>query len=427
MSSLHQNKVPTLSIGLLTAPEVEINFIEGFEFSGLKRFTAADIDNRQRFNALSDSVFEVHNVVIGIGFHWQQQENQRFTGDIELIRCGDNIVVVNHIDIESYLKSVISSEMKATASEALLKAHAVISRSWVLRQVGRAGKVMSSPGYINDNDEIIRWYDREDHDLFDVCADDHCQRYQGITRQTTPAVNAAVEATRGMVLTHEGHICDARFSKCCGGATELFTSCWGEESHPYLDAFTDTPSHTATPELTNEENAQQWIECRPDAFCNTSDPTILTQVLNNYDQTTTDFYRWSVTTNGRELGALIRSKAGIELGDVTELTPLQRGASGRITRLRITGTLRTVIVGKELEIRRWLSPTHLYSSAFVVERTVSPDSDKEPVGFTLRGAGWGHGVGLCQIGAAVMGAQGYQFTDILSHYYPNAIIQKIYE
>ncbi len=423
----HYDKVPTLAVGLLTAPEVTINFISGFNISGSVKFTivngAVYADGKpstDRFDPIDDgSVFEVVDVMIGIGFHWQRLENQRFTGAIQLKIDASAIVVINHVPVETYLKSVISSEMSATASESLLKAHAVISRSWVLAQINRQSSSTAKPTVTDD--EIIRWYDREDHRLFDVCADDHCQRYQGITRQTTPTVARAVDATCGEVLTADGALCDARFSKCCGGAMERFSSCWEPRDYKYLRAKVDA-FDAPLPDLTDEAQARQWILSRPEAFCNTSDASILSQVLNGYDQETADFYRWKVTYTGAQLRQLILSKAGLDLGDIVDLTPLSRGSSARITRLKIVGQLRTIVVGKELEIRRWLSPTHLYSSAFVVDASGEASSRS----FTLRGAGWGHGVGLCQIGAAVMGARGYDYRQILNHYYPQSQITKLY-
>lgn len=389
----------------------------------------------------ANGVMTVHGVTIGKNFHWQRKENQQFLGSVETIITPDNkIALINHIDVETYLKSVISSEMSARASIELLKAHAVISRSWVLKQkenrlkpkvdkcqCGNASDRYGGTG--GDGEEFIKWYDHEDHTLYDVCADDHCQRYQGVTRQTTASVDRAVDATRGEVLTFNGELCDARFSKCCGGAMELFANCWGDETHPYLAARADNriqadddPSTPLLPDLTGEANAREWIEGRPDAFCNTTDNGILAQILNNYDRETTDFYRWRVEYDGRELGELILRKSGIDLGIITSMTPLERGTSGRIVRLLIEGSKRKIIVGKELEIRRWLSPTHLYSSAFTIEKI---DGDPQPR-FLLHGAGWGHGVGLCQIGAAVMGAKGYSYRQILAHYYPGAEITRRY-
>lgn len=414
----------------MSAPEIELNFISGFDSLGPKRISIGELTGPLRFDPVApDSVFELGGVTIGVGFHWQQRQSQRFRGAVELLPDNGVIVVINHIDVENYLCSVISSEMSATSPIEFLKAHAVISRSWLLRMIGRrASECVAAPGMVADG-EIVRWYDREDHTLFDVCADDHCQRYQGVTRLTTDMAMQAVKATEGMVLTcADGTLCDARFSKCCGGATEVFDTCWGEEHHPYLRAFRDTLPQHPLPDLTTEAGARQWITSRPESFCNTSDPALLGKVLNNFDRSTTDFYRWEVTATSEELAEIIRSKSGIDFGDIVDLTPLDRGPSGRLYRLKITGTKRTLIVGKELEIRRLLSPTHLYSSAFIVEKTEKiGDGDKKIITFTLRGAGWGHGVGLCQIGAAAMSEAGYGFKQILAHYYPDTTVTKAYE
>lgn len=359
----------------------------------------------------ADANFELRGVTIGVDFHWERRENQRFAGALKLIpdHKSGHVAAVNAIGIEEYLKSVISSEMSAEAPAALLRAHAVVSRSWLLRQLADKGKHTCGESTRRRRtevdgetvEEIVRWYDREDHTLFDVCADDHCQRYQGITRQTSPAVAEAVEATRGIVLTYGGEICDARFSKCCGGMSERFGNCWEEAEHPYLEPVAD-------------------CDATGRCFCDTHDTKVLKSVLNNYDRETTDFFRWEVSYGSKELSALVARRSGIDFGDITELRPLERGESGRITRLLVRGTRRSVIAGKELEIRRWLSPSHLRSSAFDVERTSSG-------GFRLCGRGWGHGVGMCQIGAAVMGSEGYRWEEILNHYFPKAILTKIYE
>ena len=356
--------------------------------------------------------FSLEDVVIGVNFHWQRLETQTFRGSLRLLADGGKIWTINDLPVEDYLESVISSEMSAQSSLPLLMAHAVISRSWLMSQID--GK--SSPNTQETHgDAFIRWYDHTDHTLFDVCADDHCQRYQGITKETSPNVAEAIRRTRGELLTYGGEICDARFSKCCGGAMEEFQYCWDDTPKPYLKGIGDTPEETI-PDLTVEENARKWILSSPKSFCNTSDKRVLSQVLNDYDQETTDFYRWRVSYSQDELSRLVEKKLGAGLGTVTDLQPLKRGTSGRICELRIVGTKKTIVVGKELEIRRSLSETHLYSSAFVVE--------KHGDTFELVGAGWGHGVGLCQIGAAVMGDQGYGYDEILKHYYPGAEIEK---
>lgn len=366
--------------------------------------------------------FALHDVCIGIGFHWEQRETQRFAGQLKIIREGKKLWAINRLSIEDYLFCVIASEMSATSSRELLKAHAVVSRSWLIAQLDKTKRV-STVGYSSlqeTENERIRWYDREDHTLFDVCADDHCQRYQGLTRATSPAVRDAIEATRGQLLTYNREVCDARFSKCCGGATEHFETCWENVPHPYLQFFADNDSEPKgyNLDLTQEENARQWIETEPVAFCNTHDSLILKQVLNSFDRSTSDFYRWKVEYNVDQLSELVRRKTGIDFGQITDLVPIERGASGRIIKLRIDGSARSMIIGKELEIRRALSESHLYSSAF----TVTFSADRQKV--TLRGAGWGHGVGMCQIGAAMMSERGYSYTEILNHYFRGAEIEK---
>lgn len=371
--------------------------------------------------------FEVKDVVIGVGFHWERKEDQCFSGDLEIMELNGQMQVINTLPVEDYLKSVISSEMSATASLELLKAHAVISRSWLLAQIEGKKKSKLTQPHHDMADEYIKWYDHDDHEFFDVCADDHCQRYQGITRQTTATVDEAVDATRGLVLTDEnGSLCDARFSKCCGGVFEEFESCWEPVHYNYLIARRDSAAPLDFPDLRLEAEAGKWIMSRPDAFCNTSDPAILSQVLNNYDQETKDFYRWTVHYSREELSQLIKTRTGIDFGEIINLEPIERGTSGRIIKLRVTGTAKTLIIGKELEIRRSLSTSHLYSSAFTVERHDIDPATGLPSSFTLHGAGWGHGVGLCQIGAAVMGAEGYSYTQILNHYYPGANLTPLY-
>jgi SpoIID/LytB domain protein len=367
-------------------------------------------------------LFEIKDVVIGVNFHWQRKENQRFSGAAKFIIENNKVTIINTLPVEDYLLSVISSEMSATASLELLKAHAVISRSWLLAQIAKNKSIAQSNAKYSacteTDSERIKWYDREDHTNFDVCADDHCQRYQGVTRQSTPTVAKAIEATRGQVLTYDGELCDARFSKCCGGVLEQFENCWEPKHFDYLVARRDSANPTDFADLRYEADAAKWIASRPDAFCNTADAKILSQVLNNYDQETKDFYRWTVTYKRNELSALVKERSGIDFGNIIDLQPLERGTSGRITRLRIVGSKRTMVIGKELEIRRTLSTSHLYSSAFTVEQQGDT--------ITLHGAGWGHGVGLCQIGAAVMGAKGYDYKQILAHYFVNSQLTTIY-
>lgn len=412
---------PLVSVGIVGAESITFT-LNGYGEDGSSR--TATIHNgliqydgkahtRLCFKPQSpDDSFSLMDVVIGVNFHWQRLETQTFRGSLRLLADGGKIWAINDLPVEDYLESVISSEMSAQSSLPLLMAHAVISRSWLMSQIdgNTAPNTQASHG-----DAFIRWYDHTDHTLFDVCADDHCQRYQGITKETSPNVAEAIRRTRGELLTYGDEICDARFSKCCGGAMEEFQYCWDDTPKPYLKGIGDTPEETI-PDLTVEENARQWILSSPKSFCNTTDKRILSQVLNDYDQETTDFYRWRVSYTQEELSKLVEKKLGAGLGTITDMRSLKRGTSGRICELRITGTKKTIVVGKELEIRRALSESHLYSSAFVVE--------KQGDTFTLIGAGWGHGVGLCQIGAAVMGDKGYAYDEILRHYYPGAEIEK---
>ena len=440
---IRQANEPKVQVGILSAPSIEFAFStpyqqEGQPVSGKQKAAFADGQiewNGKRYDELlfaplspdTDS-FELTDVVIGINFHWERKENQRFQGALKLIVDNGKLTAVNVIHVEDYLTSVISSEMSATASAELLKAHAVISRSWLLAQLRNTNKQTLPAGetaYTATDEEQIRWYDREDHTLFDVCADDHCQRYQGITRASTPQVREAIEATRGETLMSGNTICDARFSKCCGGAFEEFQYCWEDVKHPYLLKQRDWKADMTLPDLTQEDQAEQWIRTAPDAFCNTTDKQILSQVLNNYDQETTDFYRWKVSYTQEELSELIHRRSGIDFGQILDMIPVARGTSARLWKLKIVGTKRTLTIGKELEIRRILSPSHLYSSAFVIDKE-EVSSEGIPGRFTLTGAGWGHGVGLCQIGAAVMGEQGYSYQEILLHYYIGATIEKLY-
>ena len=435
---------PTVLVGVLTAPTINIvldgtYIADGREVTGPQTVTL-DADNRPLWNGRSYDIlhfkaadagntFEIKDVVIGVNFHWERKEDQRFKGNVSF-RYEKGLVAINELPVEDYLSSVISSEMSANASLELLKAHAVISRSWLLAQIDKNKKIEAAGTKYSacpaPADERIKWYDREDHVHFHVCADDHCQRYQGITRQTTPKVAEAVAATRGEVLTSEGELCDARFSKCCGGVFEEFENCWEPRHFSYLVARRDSTAPTDFPDLRKEDEASKWIESRPDAFCNTSDASILSQVLNNYDQETRDFYRWSVTYTREEISKLVAERSGIDFGEIIDLIPVERGTSGRLVRLKFVGTKRTMTIGKELEIRRTLSPSHLYSSAFTIQRHDIDPATGLPGSFTLTGAGWGHGVGLCQIGAAVMGAKGYDYRKILAHYFPGADLSPLY-
>ena len=377
----------------------------------------------------TQSSFTLEDVTIGVNFHWERKEAQTFLGKLRFIVENNNICAINELPVETYLISVISSEMRATSSLELLKAHAVISRSWLLAQMEQRkaenNNAVKQPSLFKTDNEIVRWYDREDHKHFDVCADDHCQRYQGITKAANKHVVEAIKQTAGEILTSRGEICDARYSKCCGGAVEEFQYCWENIRKPYLQALPDTmPDTTSLPNLTNEAVARQWILSSPNAFCNTTNQKVLSQVLNDFDQETTDFYRWTQIYSQAEVKQLLEEKLAMQFGDIIDLIPMERGKSGRIYRLKIIGTQRTLIIGKELEIRRALSKSHLYSSEFVVEKVDIKDG--VPQQFIIKGAGWGHGVGLCQIGAAMMGVQGYRYDEILLHYYKSAEITKVY-
>ena len=436
--------VPRVKVGIMNEPEVnfvlfgEYRLADGTIVTGEQHAevtaegqvawngTVADVVT---FEPSENGYFELKGVTIGVNFHWERKEDQRFSGALHLIVENGKLTAVNVLPVEDYLLSVISSEMSATASLELLKAHAVISRSWLLAQIDKNKRITEEHEDYKaceegGEDEMIKWYDREDHVNFDVCADDHCQRYQGITRQSTERVRDAINATSGEVLTYGGELCDARFSKCCGGVYEEFENCWEPKHYDYLEARRDGEDEMNFPDLTKEAAAEEWILTSPKAFCNTTDAQILSQVLNNYDQETTDFYRWTVEYTQEELSALILRRSGVDYGQILDLQPVARGTSGRLYKLKIVGTKKTLTIGKELEIRRTLSPSHLYSSAFIVER--HDVKDGVPGKFVLRGAGWGHGVGLCQIGAAVMGEKGYNYKEILLHYFINANITTLY-
>lgn len=374
--------------------------------------------------------FMIKDVVIGVQFHWERKEKENFKGSLKLLRKGDKVTAINIINIEEYLKSVISSEMSAKSSMALLKAHAVISRSWLLSQIeqskSKGNLTAAEKGMIVSDEEVLRWYDREDHEDFDVCADDHCQRYQGITKIFTDSARKAVEETSGLVMKFGQEICDARFSKACGGISEAFENVWEGKKVPYLSRVIDykfEPEDFDT-DLTKEQNSVKWISGNPEAYCNTDDKAILSQVLLHYDQETIDFYRWQTELTQAKIQELLKNKMGIDLGVILRMIPLHRGESGRIYSLKIEGSRKSITIGKELEIRRALSDSHLYSSAFIVETLDVVDG--VPGKFLLRGAGWGHGVGLCQIGAAVMAEKGFSFDEILLHYYRGIDLVKIY-
>lgn len=407
--------------------------VEGDKILITKGSESLLVDNNTVFTPsdLASESFKLKGVLIGKQFHWEQKETQVFLGSLKLIIENEKITAINIIPVEHYLESVISSEMSAASSLGLLKAHAIISRSWLLAQMNKRGSIDSSGNeyhsLIETEEEKIKWYDREDHTLYDVCADDHCQRYQGITRMYAHKAQDAVAETRGIALTFNNQICDTRFSKSCGGISEAFENVWEPVKHPYLKSIIDYKfeNDDLDQDLTKEKAAVKWINENPAAFCNTKNEKILSQVLVEYDRETTDFYRWSVKYSQDELAALIKEKSGIEFGKIKDLVPIERGYSGRLIKMKIIGTEKSLVVGKELEIRKILSKNHLYSSAIVIDKLEI--KDEIPQKFLIKGAGWGHGVGLCQIGAAVMGEMGYSFDEILLHYFKGASIKRIYD
>ena len=456
-------KIPQIDVGIVSAGKICFRLNAPYRLSGTKvivsgegkaiisengeisvSFNDSPINAIAKENGLPDSNFvlleplepetadfDLYDVVIGIQFHWERKENQRFKGKLKFIADSGSLVAINILPVEDYLVSVISSEMSAASSLEFLKTHAVISRSWLLAQKEKAsglslsGKIYSA--VTETADEYCRWYDREDHSLFDVCADDHCQRYQGITKAFTQISEEAVRSTGGEVLIFEDNICDARFSKCCGGITENFENNWEPVVHPYLTQVRDilsTNNSGSIPDLTREEEAEKWIRSTPPAFCNTNNKKVLSQILNDYDQETTTFFRWKVVLTQEQISDLLCRKTGWDFGYVHDLVPVQRGNSGRLVRLKIIGTKKTMTIGKELFIRKALSESHLYSSAFIIEKT--SEKGGIPTAFTLIGAGWGHGSGLCQIGAAMMGEKGYGYKEILAHYFKGATLEKRY-
>lgn len=446
-STLYNNgKQPDVTVGIVSAQKIHFSLNKPYLAKGEKVLGEQVVEfseggvlwNGNQYSKLTfhpqsaDASFSLSDVTIGVNFHWERKETQTFLGTLRFVVESDKIVAINELPVEKYLESVISSEMSATSSLELLKAHAVISRSWLLAQMQKRREVAESGNnffsFTRKEDTLIRWYDREDHTLFDVCADDHCQRYQGITKETSPHVAEAIRQTKGQILMDGEEICDARFSKCCGGITEEFQYCWEDTPKTYLTAVRDIAlgvEHTL-PNLANEEEAEKWIRFNPPAFCNTQDKKILSEVLNDYDQETVNFYRWKETLSQEKLQQLIADKLKMNLGAILDMKAVERGKSGRISKLQIIGTEKTFTIGKELEIRRALSDSHLLSSAFVVDK-YDKDEQGVPQRFELIGAGWGHGVGLCQIGAAVMGEQGYHYDAILLHYYQGAEIKKLYK
>ena len=442
----NKGKQPDVTVGIVSAQKIHFSLNKPYLAKGEKVLGEQVVEfseggvlwNGNQYSQITfhpqsaDASFSLSDVTIGVNFHWERKETQTFLGTLRFVVESDKIVAINELPVEKYLESVISSEMSATSSLELLKAHAVISRSWLLAQMKKRREVAESGNnffsFTKKEDTLIRWYDREDHTLFDVCADDHCQRYQGITKETSPHVAEAIRQTKGQILMDGEEICDARFSKCCGGITEEFQYCWEDTPKTYLTAVRDIAlgvEHTL-PNLTNEEEAEKWIRFNPPAFCNTQDKKILSEVLNDYDQETVNFYRWKETLSQEKLQQLIADKLKMDLGAILDMKAVERGKSGRISKLQIIGTEKTFTIGKELEIRRTLSDSHLLSSAFVVDK-YDKDEQGVPQRFELIGAGWGHGVGLCQIGAAVMGEQGYHYDAILLHYYQGAEIKKLYK
>jgi stage II sporulation protein D len=444
------NQVPTIDVGIMYEQEVH------FSLTGLFHDTRDDsltgdwrvwyenggiyLSNNIRSFQIEEGFLlkpesqnecsaTLKNVTIGIGFHWERKEDQEFKGGLKFISENQKITVINRVSLEDYLISVISSEMSATSSLELLKAHAVISRSWLLAQIQKNNLLRSeTTNYASSSEtesERVKWYDREDHDNFDVCADDHCQRYQGITKASTKLVEQAISETFGETLMYDGQICDARFSKCCGGKMEVFENVWEPVIHPYLQPLIDYDNNPDGYELDleNEASAEKWILGNPEAYCNTNDKKVLSQVLNDYDQETNNFYRWEVRYSQEEVSDLIKKRIGLDLGLVQEFIPVERGSSGRLIKLKVVGSKKTMTIGKELEIRKALSESHLYSSAIVFEKE---EEKGGKIAFVLKGAGWGHGVGLCQIGAAVMGEKGYTYREILDHYFKGAGLEKKY-
>lgn len=467
-------KEPEISVGIVSAQNIKFSLntmytAKGKEVTGNQEVEFVDggilwdgnVYQELTFTPTEDfASFSLFEVKIGVNFHWERKETQIFSGTLKLIVDEGCLCAINELSLEDYLVSVISSEMRATAPLEFLKAHAVVSRSWLIAQIEKRKRMEKAGGdggffsFKKSKDQIVRWYDREDHTMFDVCADDHCQRYQGITKASSENVVEAVRSTAGEVLKYGREICDARFSKCCGGVTEEFSTCWEDIDKPYLiskkdylkgdadvhDADAAEQDSAAVPDLTDEKEAAKWIMSTPRAFCGTKNKRVLAQILNNYDQETADFYRWTVEYSQERIAEIVNANMKAEVGSIVDLVPVKRGKSGRIELLKIIGTEKTVTIGKELEIRRVLSESHLFSSAFVVEKVFSPnppacmintggDEEEEmlvPDGFVIRGAGWGHGVGLCQIGAAVMGDRGYKYDEILLHYFTGAQLEKMY-
>lgn len=418
---------PLVNVGILESDTIEVTLHGAFSDSNGNRISGKVCltEPIELAPMEKECSFTLHNVVIGIGFHWEQKMEQTFEGTLRVITMpSGRLMAINAVNVEKYLCSVISSEMNADAPEEFLKAHAVISRSWLLAQMQHKRKHCEQEMVENENMRI-KWYDHDDHTLFDVCADDHCQRYQGLRQDMPETVSRAIEATRGVVLTSNGELCDARFSKCCGGIMEKFSTCWGNENPIYLAAKRDYDCSLPMPDLTDEHEARKWCLEKPKAWCAAPSPSLLSKVLNGYDLDTPDFYRWKVEYTARELATLVQERTGVDFGSILAITPIHRGPSARIDVLEIKGTKHSMTIGKELEIRRSLSKTHLYSSAFVAD-ALDVDADGVPQRWIFNGAGWGHGVGLCQIGAASMADAGITHDLILQHYYPGSQLSRLY-
>lgn len=445
-------KEPLISVGILTESKIVTELYGRFTVSGIKEKVSGIVTvesgdgliickyNGKEFSVADELIFVpddplsesflIRDVVIGINFHWQRKETQRFNQTLKIIRKENKLIAINIIPLENYIESVISSEMSAKCSLESLKAQAIVSRSWLIAQLEKVNDRTTQNNYtttVRKKDELIRWYDREQHEEFDVCADDHCQRFQGITKVTTENARQAVNQTRGLALLFEDKICDTRYSKSCGGMTECFENVWEPVEHPYLSSVVDYKYIPENFELdfSDERNARKWIAGNPASFCNTVDKNILSQILIDYDQETTNFFRWRVIYSQSEISMIIKEKTRKDFGEIVDLVPVERGVSARLIKLKIVGTKKTLTIGKELEIRRTLSKKHLYSSAFVVDKI--PAGNGVPEKFVLRGAGWGHGVGLCQVGAAVMAEKGYEFDEILQHYFSDSDLKRLYQ
>jgi SpoIID/LytB domain protein len=438
---------PIVTVGILNAKRIKIKIVGEYLFPRKEIYMRGRLIFSDAHNGImletslgtyyvsENDVFEpfpphnasfiVDDVTVGKKFHWEHKERHRYSGSFKIIRENGALTLVNIIPLENYLESVIRSEMNENAPFSLLKAQAVVARSWTLSQMKKGGK--KGVNERRKKGEVLRWYERDGHVNYVFCNDDHCQRYHGIGKSQSIAVHEAVEQTRGLVLTGKNGLCDARYFKSCGGRTELFRNVWGEDEGDCISSVEDYdyPTEFTDVDLSIEKNARKWILSEPEAFCNTKDEKILSSVLVDFDKKTVDFYRWRKEYTQEEISALIKKKLKKDYGAILDLLPVERGASGRVIKLKIVGEKRTLIIGKELEIRRTLSETHLYSSAIIIDK--EDVQNGVPQKFVIRGAGWGHGVGMCQIGAAVMGEKGYEFDEILAHYYPETKIKRYYK